>query len=242
VKVVRWLSRSFQLQSVAACVRPARLRIRVKALSLLASALVSPVAWAGHFSPFAGRFDCPGIENSMVCARAIERSLGVSFLHRVANDRMDVDLLDGRVRSFVDVNRGEIADADDEFYSALEVDRLNRYIVVHRQLYEGSLFGLLDRKTGIFTKIDGYPVFSPDRRWIAVADAGVNGATLQIYEVAESGPKKAYDVDLENSDIADVAWTSSTVLRYVPVTFNLEKRDFVKAAARIVRLSGSVWQ
>ena len=206
----------------------------------MALAIISPTALAAHFSPFAGRFDCPGIGNSMECARFTERALHSPYVRRVAQGRLDILLMGGGTRSLVDGDPANVADG--EFYSALELDPRHRFVVIHRQHYEGSVFGLLDRKTGTLTPLGGYPVLSPDRHWIAVADSDEESATLQIFSVNGGRLMKAFDANPQNWGIRGVAWDSNTVLSYRRVDSECLDEKQGMCPRVLVQFDGKRWR
>lgn len=177
--------------------------------------LAASAAQAAHFSKMAGKFDCPDIGNSLNCARAIERSLHVPFIHH-DDGRLDIDLLNGRVYSLADV---ESEDHRARYYNVMELSADRRYVVVHCQFVEGDQFGLLDRKTGMYTTLNGYPVFSPDGRWLAVADGGENDTgVLQIFAVANGSLNLAFSADPGKWWPEQVRWQSSRQLDYERAT------------------------
>jgi hypothetical protein len=175
----------------------------------------------------------------MKCARSIESNLRAPFLRRASSGSLDVELISGRIYSFVDVDGGN-ADTD-VFYSALEVVTANRYVVIHRQFYEGGAFGLLDRKSGAFTKFDGYPILSPDRRWIAVADVDQNSETLQIFEVTDGVFRLALDAHPLKWWPTEVEWRSPTSLIYKRSSYRSDSLqvDSVKAT---LQFDGKAWR
>jgi len=124
--------------------------------------------------------------------------------------------MDGRVHSFVDV---AAENASALYYNALETSVANRYVVIHRQFYEGDGYGLLDRKSGTFASFDGYPLLSPDGRWLAVAGGGENDpGLLQIFEVADGKFRLAFDATPSGWWPRQVAWQSPTDLDYERAT------------------------
>lgn len=86
-----------------------------------------------------------------------------------------------------------------------------RYAVIGRFYYEGMSYGLLDRKTGLFSAICGYPLFSADGRWLACADMTTEDAALQILALDGIGsPTIVFDALPTHWGVDDVSWASPT--------------------------------
>jgi hypothetical protein len=197
-------------------------------------------ASAAHFSGAAGRFDCPGIGNSQKCAISIEGSLRAPFLHRVDKGRLNIDIMNGQVHSFVDV---DVEGGAAVYYNALEVSKTNRYVLIHLQRYEWSEYGLLDRRSGTFTTFDGYPVFSPDEHWLAVVDGHENAEPVfQIFEPAGGAFRLAFDAKPKKWWPTQVKWTSATALTYGRTTLSAEPQIKVKVVPMKLQLDGKTWR
>jgi hypothetical protein len=201
---------------------------------------VASGASAAHFSKVAGKFDCPDIANSLRCARFIETSLHAPFIRRQRSAELIVDLLNGQAYSFSDVDR---EDSAAKYYNALELSPDNRYVVIHCQFLEGDQFGLLDRKTGLFGTLDGYPVFSPDGRWLAVADGGENDAgVLQIFAVTDGTFSLAFSAAPDKWWPEQVRWRSSSQLGYERASVTDAPGVSVRAVQAEVVLDGGRWK
>jgi hypothetical protein len=196
-------------------------------------------ASAAHFSRATGKFDCPGIGNSHECAISIEPSLRAPFLHRIDKGRLDIDLMNGRVHSFVDV---AVEGDATVYYHALEVSKTGRYVLIHLQRYEWSEYGLLDRRSGTFTKFDGYPVFSPDEHWLAVVDGHENAEPVfQIFELEDGAFRLAFDAKARKWWPTGVGWTSVTSLTYGRTT-SAERPFEVKVVTMNLQFDGNTWR
>jgi hypothetical protein len=212
----------------------------MKFLPVAVLALGASIASAAHFSRAAGRFDCPGIGNSHNCAISIEASLRVPFLHRVDKGRLNIDIMNGQVHSFVDVDvEGDTA----VYYHALEVSKTSRYVLIHLQRYEWSEYGLLDRRSGIFTKFAGYPVFSPDEHWLAVVDGHENAEPVfQILELAGNDFRLAFDATPDKWWPTQVKWTSATSLTYGRTALSAGPKIEVTVVPKKLQLDGRTWR
>src|SRR5688572_8742536 len=177
-------------------------------------ALLPGVALALDFSSFPGRHSCSDILNSMECARSLEAALKVPYVRRMSESIIQITLLNGSTVSLKDGN-AETGIS----YTAVEVALQGRYVVVHRQFYEGSSYSLLDRSSGKVTDLAGYPVFSPDSRWVAVAnadlDAGYSANTLQLYRHSDGRLSLAFDAKPAGWGPERVAWKSATQLSFI---------------------------
>jgi hypothetical protein len=224
----------------------------MRRLLILAATLGTSGALAAHFSGADGKFDCPGISKAHACATAIETSLRSGFLRRVAMDQLDVTLNDGSVRSFKDVPaRGATTDgASTVYYQAIEVIDNARYVLIHMGRYEWSEYGLLDRSSGRFTTFFGYPVFSPDYRWLAVVGGHENEQSIfQILEVSSGAFRMALDlVAFDASGRAwwptKLRWTSSTSLAYGRTTLTGDRGTQLTTETEdaVLRFNGETWR
>jgi hypothetical protein len=184
----------------------------------LALLLAPTIAMAAAFSSFDDKHSCPAITNSHQCARSIEAALKLPYVTRVGEQQLQVTLLDRRVVTLSD----RMDESGVQHYSAVEALAGERLLVLHRQFVEGSSYSLLDRATGNVTHLQGYPVFSADLRWIAVAQvdvgAGYVANALQIFRYSEGTLSLSYDARPERWGPARVAWKSPEQLSYVHAT------------------------
>lgn len=212
----------------------------MKLLPVAVLTLGASIASAAHFSGVAGKFDCPGIGNSHKCAISIEASLRAPFLHRVDKGRLNIDIMNGQVHSFVDV---DVEGGAAVYYHALEVSKTSRYVLIHLQRYEWSEYGLLDRRSGTFTKFAGYPVFSPDEEWLAVVDGHENALPVfQIFEQAGNDFRLAFDAKPEKWWPTQVRWTSATSLTFGRTALSAAPNFEVTVVPMKLQLDGRTWR
>jgi hypothetical protein len=209
----------------------------------LASILLFPIAAAGaDFSSFPGKHSCPALTNSQECARSLESALNVPYIKRTSEAEAQVTLLDGRVFPLKDekVEEGGIS------YSVVEVVLRGRFAIVHRQFWEGSAYSLLDRSSGKVIDLSGYPVFSSDARWLAVAsadlDAGYSPNTLQIYRYSDGLLSLSFDAKPDMWGPERVIWKSPTELSYTHATFECHFEGKASCKAVVLKLQGDRWR
>ena len=170
---------------------------------------------ATHFSAFEGKFDCPEVYNSKICARSIEGELSAqhAFIQRKSDALLHIALPRNKVQTF---NDGET------HYSVLEFIEEHDYLVLHLQYWEGNSFALLNVKTGEFHEITGYPLFSPDGQYVVVAqkdlEAGYSPNTLQIY-IADQTLKLVYDAKPSSWGPSEVKRLSNTLLSFTKTKY-----------------------
>lgn len=208
--------------------------------------------FAFHWSPFAGRFDCPEIDNSHECALSLERKINVPFVKRVHEQQLDIALLNGEIRSFTNVDDDiETIQIDEtDVYSILEVVGESRYIVLHRQFVEGGGFSLLDRKTGAYYELKGYPVFSPDGKKLieAYTDFSAFSPTvLQIYKVMDGAIELEYKADVGDEWSADwgaeaIVWQTPSVITFTKVTIDCSVYEKTSCESKSLKYNGKGWE
>ena len=195
-----------------------------------------------HFSAFPHRFDCAKLDNSFECARSIESAVRSRYIRRIDNGKLEVTLVNGHKHYFIDEAGVNGDGVEDTQYSALEVIDSSKYVVIQRQFYEGMDFTLLDLETDTLLNFNGYPVFSPNRRWIAVADGSDQSPVLQIYSIVKKEPMLAFDAHPEEWWPWGVTWDSSTSLSYRAGTLDCEGNESGKCLSYTLRLNGNSWR
>jgi hypothetical protein len=219
----------------------------MRALFISVASLGASWAPAAQFSNVDGKFVCPSISKAQACAESIEASLHSAVLRRLTADRLDVTLSDGRIRSFVDVPpRGASEDgASTVYYHAIEITGDSRYVLIHMQRYEWSEYGLLDRNSGRFTTFNGYPVFSPDYRWLAVVEGHESqDVVFQILEVRDGTYRLALDASERAWWPTQLRWTSATSLSYRRTSLrgNSGAEVIAEPGDITIRFNGDTWR
>ncbi len=207
---------------------------------------------AFHWGPFPGRYDCPEIANSYECALSLEQKINLPFIQRVSEKKLDVVLLSGEIRSFINAYDDPATFQIDETlgYSILEVVGDSRYVVLGKQFGEGGAFSLLDRKTGAYHKLIGYPVFSPDGKKLieAYTDFSAFSPTvLQIYKVIDGAIELEYKADVGDEWSADwgaeaIVWQSSSVITFTKVTIDCSINESAPCENKSLKYNGKGWE
>lgn len=211
----------------------------------------SHLAFAHRWSPHPGRYECPEIKNSFECAQMIEKKINTSFVHRINESVLEITLLDGEVRSFINVeNATEGFQVNESIrYSVLEITNESRYVVLGRYFREGEAYALLDRKTGAYHELKGYPVFSPDGGKLLVASTDFSGfgyTVLQIYKVMEKTIEFEYSADLGGEWSADwgvdsIVWQSSSIIIFTRVTIDCSIYEKTACEKQFLKYGKSGW-
>lgn len=180
-----------------------------------------PAAVVAQVSPVRGALHCPGVTNSLKCARSVEGRLNAPFVMRLGASALSIALAAGGSKDFRDVEAGDTRGVR---YSAIAVSPDARYVILHRQFWEGQASGILDRRTGVETRLDGFPAISPDGRWVATVNAdlaaGYSPNVLRIYRITPDGISLEYDAKPDKWGALDAAWTSANTLEYMHATYD----------------------
>ena len=215
---------------------------RVVPIALFFSAATS----AMHFSVIDNKYDCPEIHNSMECARSIENTLleKYSFIQRITDKSLLVKFSMEGEKHFND---------EEVSYSAIEYLEDFDYLVLVRQFWEGSGYGLLNMNTGDFYLLAGYPLFSPDGKYLVAVnqdlDAEYSPNTLQIYKVSPT-VELVFDAKPTNWGPGRVSWLNENTVafektmisdEYNPLSNNEAKREPYSREPSILSYAGDKW-
>lgn len=216
--------------------------------------LFNPTAAAQPSGAVRSLPDCPGIPHvsTAKCAREGERRLTASFVNRSSPQLLLITLEDGTTREVRDASADDMQRHHDAAsYSAIAVSPDQRYVTLHRQFSEGHASSLLDRRTGAEITLDGYPVFSPDGKWLATAGvdlaAEYSPNVLRIYRMTPAGPELVHDTRTGSPGPwgpVDTQWTSPASLQFFRGTVDCyEMKGTVPTGCsqHVLRLEGSRW-
>ena len=160
-----------------------------------------------------------------------------------------ITLEDGRTREIRDAAAEQMERLHDAAsYAAIAASSDGRYVVLHRQFYEGEASSLLDRRTGEEIKLPGYPLFSPDGQWMAAVGvdlaAEFSPNVLRIYRMTPAGPVLERDFTPLRWGPVDAVWTSPTTLHYLHGTYECHTAHGTVPTGcerKALRLDGSRW-
>lgn len=192
---------------------------------------------AAQWSAFPGRFNCPDVLNSNECARKIEDSLRVEFIRRINDADLTLNLVGGALKTFAE---------EGVWHSVLEVTPTGRYAILHRQYSEGAGFGLLDRVTGQYWKFGGYPVFSPNAKWLVVAntdlDASFSETVFQFYRVSAGEIAFYQGIEVGEWGPEQVRWISDSEIAFVEATNSCMAFNGTPCEHRSLQFIDAQWQ
>ena len=161
----------------------------------------------------------------MKYARSIESKLSEqhAFIQRKSDKSLNIVLPFNGIRTYSD---GET------LYSVLEYIEEHDYLVIHQQYWEGNAYALLNMKTGKFHEITGYPLFSPNGKYIAVVEkdlvAEYSPNTLQIYK-AKHTLELVHDAKPKLWGPGKVKWKNNTSLSFLKTKYNDKHDPFSKS-------------
>jgi len=162
---------------------------------------------------------CPGVENSLECARMIERvALRADRPDvRRSGDSLLLRLRDGSYRALVDSGDG---DEVVRFSYRQHLRDLGLY-VVHEQYYEGSAYNLVSDRSGRSFYAPELPVVSPNRERLASASAeletGYSPNQLLVWRVTGDSVAAEFELKPDGWGMADPVWVNDTTLRVTKV-------------------------
>jgi hypothetical protein len=118
----------------------------------------------------------------------------------------------------------------DKVYQPLEIQARGRFVVLREQFSEGNTWHLLDRRSGHFHEIYGYPLFAPDMtRFVAASTDMIAGFSPNIFDIYSVG---ATDITKEFEGFTDpyadtatwgsraVHWENNAKVRFNHIKFD----------------------
>jgi len=192
---------------------------------------------------------CPELENTYICAQALEKKL--IFREPLIISRKDTTLSikssANQHYSLKDID----SDPDNEkHYVAVGISSDKRFIALVVQYFEGNSWGIFDRSSNKFIETCGYPLYSPDRQYIAFAEINLwsdfSPNCLDIYEVKINALVKVFSAEPTDWGPEAANWSSSRTLSFRRVTWNPkrgkpEEPDYL-SIEQIVSLTGKTWE
>lgn len=187
---------------------------------------------------------CDTINNSLRCARAIERTqLPEAPGAERRGDTLRLTVETGEPIQLVD---REGSDSDVVLYSYQTQWPDPGLVLVQVQYYEGSEYLLVDTRTGERTRLPDWPLRAPDGQRFAVLsfdlEAGYGPNTLQIWEIGADGPALAWSVEPDDWGPAEGRWDNASTLRFVRRGYCPDPegpgRNMCEAPARVTLTAG----
>ncbi len=193
-------------------------------MKILAIAITLFVAVPAHAAEKAWYQGCPAsIKNSYECAQYIERGAlkkDTDLVSREA-DALVFKLYNGQTTKLVDDSKT----ADGTLhYNLSEVYRDIGYALVHGQYYEGSTYLLVNLGTGQVEDINGRPVVSPAKAYLASTNSGgISGYTKSIVKIYRlTKPHLTLEWSTTEWDPSDPKWITDSKLMLFKNVFSEE--------------------
>jgi len=163
---------------------------------------------------------CSGIENSLECAREIERyqlrkQENTARVKR-AGARLELRLADGRWLEISDAQKPGDETSVIQFNFREFLPEIDCYLL-HRQHYEGADYLLIHARAGSRYELHDVPVVSPDRQRLATASDGVAGGynpnAVQIWRLTKDGLELEQTLELEELGPSNPQWIDNRTIR-----------------------------
>lgn len=192
--------------------------------------------YAGHWSQFIGKYDCPEINNSFRCARSIESNLNFENILRIDDSNLLVSLNDGSKISLID---GKF------HYTALEIiDELD-FVVIQEHYYESSRYGLLDLTNGLYLHLWGYPGFSPDKKNFIEASSAIGEDGQNVFRIYAFENRKiitVYDAKAGLWGPMNVSWLNNENIEFTYATFDCVRKKSESCLVKRVSRHSGAWE
>ena len=194
--------------------------------AVISLSLLSFNAYSLAFGAIKGKFDCPDIHNSQLCARNIEKTIISQnpIIQRVNETQLKIKLQNGKELLFVDSWDSEFYDENANF-TAIELLNNNKFLLIHKQYWEGNSYVLVSLSNGKQIPLEGYPAMSPNNNLMIVAEIDLEAEyspnTFQLYKVNKNGIVILFDAKPDNWGPDKVEWLSNTMVKFIKRRINL---------------------
>jgi tetratricopeptide (TPR) repeat protein len=171
---------------------------------------------------------CGGIDNSYQCAQAIERRQ----LKRISNSLrvkregkfLRIKLDDGKLAVIENFEKSGEEDSVIKFSFRKYLPEIGYYLI-HKQLYEGDGYLMVDARTGRKYELQALPVVSSDRQRLVTASNGISGGynpnAVQIWRLTNEGMAIEQTIEPKDWGPSDPFWETDKTIRLtrnLPVT------------------------
>jgi hypothetical protein len=159
---------------------------------------------------------CAGFDNSLECAREIERyqlrKADIASRVKRAGGTLRLRLFDGRWHTLEDDLN---ADAPVRYNFRQYLPGV-AYFLIHRQSYEGHDYLMVHRQTGRLFALHDVPVVSPDRQRLVTASNGVTGGyspnAIQIWRLSDNGLELEQTLQPEGWGPSEATWLANDTI------------------------------
>lgn len=138
---------------------------------------------------------------------------------------LTINLRNGKQKQYTD-NLATDDETDIKLFNIVQYFPEAGYALLHEQHYAGDVYFLVNVRTGREERVRGYPVLSPGRKRIAVANADVafhlNPNMLKIYRLSAKGLSLEFDAMPEGWGASDIQWKSEKELVFYKVTLIID--------------------
>lgn len=172
---------------------------------------------------------CSNTENTLECARAVEKALLGIYPDITARDNsvLYLKLNNGETVILSDTTNNTGQDESVRYFSLIDYLEKEKIFLVEEQWWEGGTYQLIDRRNGIMTEVMGPPTFSPNRDFF-VAEFGdletgyeVNG--LEIWTLTKKDELlKVFELYPDNWAPDSIKWISDNTLEVTRIVYNDE--------------------
>ena len=199
-------------------------------LIILALALISISAQSIELFAVKGKGECANVKRVNECLNMIERQAVSqhSALKRLSDDVLSISLDSGAIlrlenKAPIMQNGAERDIHDVVTYQALEVIN-EQFILVFKRYYEGFSYALISLSTGAQASLKGYPVISPNKGFMIVAEGGLDSEhsypVLQLYQLEQDKLIAVYDATPQRWEPDHVVWISDTKVSFIQKQYN----------------------
>jgi len=168
--------------------------------------------------------ECPKtIKNSYKCAQYLEGETLKKYSDIALRESgtLIIKLITGRTTKFSDkdTNTNEMVN-----YNLVEVYRDIGYALVHEQYWEGGTYDLVNLQTGQIEEINGWPLVSPSKKFLASINfgdlMGYTDSIVKIYRLAR--PHLVLEWSLTSWSPSDPNWITDSKLDLIKNYFSPE--------------------
>ena len=226
------------------------IRFSVKYLNILLLILIITSGCSSKSKYDRSGFDpekiCANTENTLECARAVEKALLGIYPDIVARDNsvLYLKLTKGETVVLADTTNNTGEEESVRYFSLIDYLEKEKIFLVEEQWWEGGTYQLIDRRTGIMTEVLGPPVFSPNRNFF-IAEFGdletgyeVNG--LEIWTLSSKDELlKVFELYPDDWAPDSIRWVSDNTLEIKRLVY---EEQGVKAISPIlINRVGAKW-